>query len=143
MAMNKKPSFPFRGRMTATPFKTVDGVDPLEICDAGPQGAKVVGILASGEDTAARNISLALIVGSDTVVLNTVAVPAGAGKSAAVPPVDLLDGLRDRLPIDGDGQPYMFLSENESFRAMLDAAVTAAEILTVFVIYGTFDDETV
>jgi len=142
MAVNNRPTFAYRPSLSAAKLVNADGTNAVDLISAGDSGNKVVGIFATGEVTANRDVQLVLERGADSFILTTVAVPLNSGRTNALPPVDLFtEELRALLPKDADAQPYLFIMAEDVLQVKVLSAVTAAEQLSVMAVHASFDDE--
>lgn len=142
MALNKRPTFVNRPSLGRATILNADAQALKPLIVAGTSGDKVVGLFASGEVTANRDLQIVLTRGAVDSILATVAVPLNSGRTNALPPIDLFTtALRALLPKDGDAQPYLFLASGDTLNVRALTTVTATEAVTVFAVHGAFDDE--
>lgn len=98
---------------------------------AGSNGNKVVNIVASSNDSSARDIQVSLVRGATTTyLLATTTVVANSGNVAGTAPADLL-AIIPNLARDQDGQPYLFLEGGDSLVVSALTTVTAAKTVNV------------
>lgn len=143
MALNKRPTFVNRPNITPTAFVNSDADDVKALVnDTTGSGVKVVALFATGEVTANRVLKVLITRGVVEHPLVAVNIPLNAGRDPAVPPVDLFtSALREILPKDADGQPYIYLADGDTVSAQIADAVTDTESVNVFAVFGSFDDE--
>lgn len=143
MGLNKTPTFANRGTMLVYGHTDADAGNARTVVGAADnvEGAKLVGAFASNDAASPYDVALILFDGSDQFKLNTVTVPAGSGHDPSTPPVDLLTNLRDMLPVDADGQPYLYLAPGYELLTQPDASVASGKVLATFAVIGTFEAE--
>lgn len=116
-----------------------DGTNLITVVTPGAQGQKVTSLIASSDDTAARDLQLVITKGAVDYPLGTVAIPITAGTIAATPHVDLLaPGMMPGLPTDSDGNPYLLLETGAVLKAKVLVAVTAAKFINIIAKGGDF-----
>ncbi len=94
---------------------------------------------ASSTDTAARVVQLWLTRSATSYLLVSKSLPIAAGSDGSTPSVNLLDRvIWPGLPLDNDGQPYLFLKSGDTLQASMAVAVTAAKEVDVVTEYGNF-----
>jgi hypothetical protein len=114
----------------------------LTMITAGASGSKVVGILLNSTDTAARSITIAANNGATSFPLTTISVPAGAGNgtvnSVSVFNQNAPGGLNGLLPVDNDGQQYIFLPGANTLQMAAVVQLTNALNVYSLVTYADF-----
>ena len=109
------------------------------VVTAGANGSKVVSLLATSTELTANNRDLQVsVIRSATVyILATITVPFSAGFTAAVPaPINLLVNIP--LPVDNDGQRYLFLESGDTLVVASLTTVTAAKTISIHADFGDF-----
>jgi hypothetical protein len=115
-----------------------DTTSQKTVVTAGANGSKVVSLIASSSDTTDRVVQVFLVRSATSYLLCTLTVPLTAGFAAAVPgPVNLL-GFVPNLPVDNDGQPYLFLESGDTLTVASLTTVTTAKAISVHSDYGDF-----
>lgn len=107
----------------------------------GANGSKVGAILATSEDgTADHLVNMYLTRSAEDFLLNAKNVPMASGAGGSVPSVDMFGdtSLVQGLPLDADGQPYLFLEPDDLLKAKFTTALTAGKRLTLMVIGADF-----
>ena len=95
----------------AVAITTASGTAWVTILTGGTSGTKVVGIGAVSESTAAQILQLSVLRSAVNYVLGSVSVAASAGNDGTVAAANLMSStLLPYLPVDNDGQRYLFLS---------------------------------
>lgn len=109
-----------------------DGTGNKTVWTAGTNGSKVVALIASSLEAAAtRDVTVSTSNGTTAISLGTVTIPINAGNIPTVGAIDLL-GLMVGLPIDNDGQRYIFLSGTEILVVKSAVAVTTSLSFVAF-----------
>lgn len=94
-------------------------------------GTKVVSLIAASDDTAARDVTWGVTRGGTFHPLGTKTIPITAGTIAATPPVNLMDpAIVPGLPVDNDGNPYVFLESGDTLQAKSLTTVTSAKLIS-------------
>lgn len=137
MAVTNTPAFPQTPKGGHVTVVNADGTGNKTVITAGSNGSKVVALMAASNDSAAHDSVVSIVRGGTTYVLGVVNVPAGAGASSGVPCTDLLAGLVG-LPLDADGQKYLFLESGDTLVVSMAVAVTAAKTLYLNAVYADF-----
>jgi hypothetical protein len=106
---------------------------------AGSSGTKVVSLTATSTDSTARVITVSLVRSATAYVLTTVTVPITAGTDGTTPSVNLLNtSIFPGLPVDNDGQPYLFLQSGDTLTVASTVTVTAAKAISFTSVVGDF-----
>lgn len=111
-------------------IETADGTSPKSIVQAPAGGLRIDQLTLTNSDVISHDVQFTVFA-SVTVVLGTVAVPAGAGLSAAVPPVDAMPIL---APVLGG----LVLSNGVSLFVAVLVVMGAASTLTILGLGGEF-----
>ena len=136
--MTATPVFVQVPKITPAAFTNADAANTKKtIHGAGVSGSKVISLLATSTDTANRTAQIWLTRGGVSYLLGSVVVPTLAGTDGAVPTVNLLGGIAG-LPIDNDGQRYLFLVSGDTLQASFTTQVTAAKEIDVISQAGDF-----
>jgi len=113
---------PFRASIAIT---NAMGTTAQSLKVGGTNGSKIVAIVATSTDTASRDFRFGILSGGTLYYLDTTTVPITAGTIAATAPVDFI-GASTGLPVDNDGQKYIFLaSASDTLQVQAVTAVTA------------------
>jgi hypothetical protein len=133
------PQAPKRGMVQAV---NADGTGKKAVVTAGANGAKVVSLTAASDDTSNRSFGIYVTRSATDYLLGTVTVPLAAGTDGSTPSVDLLGGgtanLIPGLPVDNDGQRYIFLENGDVLKVAALVAVTAAKTVHFQANYADF-----
>jgi hypothetical protein len=133
MAVSATGSFPQKPKNGNITIVNADASGLKTVYTGGADGSKIVGLLVASDDTSARDVQWGITVGAVFYPLGTVSIPITAGTIAATPMVNLLDLTKSPgLPIDSDGNPYVFLA-SASYTLQIKAltTVTAAKTISV------------
>lgn len=107
------------------------------IATGAATGTKITGLSLSSSETATnRDVAITITRGAVIYNLCYVTVPFGAGASA-VQPVTPFSNIQG-LPIDNDGQRYIFLNNGDLLQMNTTTAVTAARQVDGIAIGGDF-----
>jgi hypothetical protein len=111
----------------------------VTVITAGGSGSKVVSLTVSSTDTTNRDIQVSVVRGGITYVLTTTTVPLTSGFAAGIAPVDLLALFPiGSLPVDNDGESYLFLESGDTLVVNSLTTVTAAKVISAVAVYGDF-----
>ena len=122
MAVTNTPSFPQLPKNGKAQIVNGNGVIAQNVYVGGVNGSKIVSCLCVNTDTSPHTVQLAITRSGVNYLLGTVNVGASAGNQANLAPVELLRSLPGDFPLDSDGNPYIFLNDNNEF---LTVAVTS------------------
>jgi len=139
---NQNVTFVYQPQAALGAIINANGTSPIAIYIGGANGSKVAGsIIASSTDTASRDVLVGVnvggnatlgsaITGGTSITFGAVAVPAGAGQSGAVPPVNLMPTI---MPIDSDGEQYLFLPAAAFLFLQMVVAIASGKQLSYYV----------
>lgn len=132
------PTFPYQPQQSRIQILPADAQAQKTIATAGGNGSKLIGLNVSSTDTVARDVTLSLTNGGTSYPLATKTIPIGAGTVAGTPPVNLLDpAVIPGLPVDSDGNSFLFMVSGDTLTANALVTVTAAKAITL---HATFSD---
>lgn len=114
-------------------FNNADGTTVKTCYTAGVDDSVIKAIIVSSTDTVARDIQFHISDGTTNFQLRRVNIPASAGNSTSVAPVDCLSGFVG-LPLDEHGNRVLRLRRNFQLRANMVVAVTASTDIDVIVL---------
>jgi len=98
---------------------------------------KVVSVTATSDDTAARVVQLVLTRSAVDYVIASYNVAILSGTDGIVKGTNIL-ALAPGLPVDGCGQPYLFLEDNDVLNIKTTTTVTAAKTISVAAVGAIF-----
>lgn len=118
-----------------TPITIVnaDASNKKTACTAGSNGTKVVSLTACSDDTSNRIVQVFLTRSATNYLLGSAVVTTLAGTDGATAVVDLLNNttIFPGLPVDNDGQRYLFLKSGDTLTVASTTTVTAAKTVTI------------
>lgn len=113
MAVTATPALPQNPRHASVQVTTGTGSSALvTLQTGGTNGTKVTSVIASNGDSTANTISVGITTAAVFYPLATVTLPANAGTSSANAAVAMLSTNYITLPVDNDGQQYIFLNSS-------------------------------
>lgn len=126
--------------MEGVQIVNADGTNLKTISTGAANGTKITAVMVATDDTGARDLQVGITrVGPVFYPLGTKTIPIGSGTTAAAAGVNLLDpAIIPGLPIDSDGQPYLFLENGQSLQAKVLVAVTAAKTMSINAVAADF-----
>ena len=117
-----------------------DSTNLVTVLTAAANGTKVIGIVASSDDTSNRILTVGVARSGAFYPFSVKTVTAGYGTTAALPAVNMLDpSYTVGLPYDNDGNPFLLLETGDTLEAKVATAVTAAKSVNIVVIHGDDD----
>jgi len=115
------------------------GTAAVNLVNPGTNGTKVISIVCSNTDTSAYNVTFSVLRSSTTYFLDTVAIPASAGYSASAPPVSILNTTNiPGIPLDSDGNPYLFLEPTDTLQMANGATIAAGKAISCHTVAADF-----
>lgn len=113
MAMTATPALPQNPRHFSVQITTGTGSSTLvTLQTGGANGTKITSVIASNGDSTANTITVGITNTAIFYPLATVTLPANAGTSSAALAVAMLAPANITLPVDNDGQQYIFLNSS-------------------------------
>lgn len=119
--------------VTATHLSSTNKVTIFTSATSG-QGTKIVAISATSTLTTS-NRTCQLFIAGNLVASTTIA--SNAGNSGSVAPANLLS-IWSALPVDNDGQRYVFLKPGNTLQAAVTVAITTSKSITLAAIGADF-----
>lgn len=143
MAQNVNPTFVKTPNNGLAQISTGSGSATVTVYTGGVSGTKVVSITATSCCTSAFDVQWGITNGGTFYPIGDKSVPASAGSTNSVPAVNLLDPSSagtQGLPIDSDGNPFIFLkSTADTLTAKAPGGpVPASTAITLTVMSGDF-----
>ena len=133
MAVTASGSFPQNPKNGNVQILPADASALKTIYTGGANGSKIVSLIVTSSDTSARDVTWGITTAAIFYPLGTVTIPITAGQINSAPAVTLLDlSKTPGLPIDSDGNPYIFLT-SASYTLQIKAltTVTAAKEIDI------------
>jgi hypothetical protein len=137
MAVTSTPALVQNPKITPQSFVNSDGTTKKTIATGGSNGSKLVSLIATSTDTGTRILQLFLTRSAVNYLLGSTLIAIGAGTDGVASSSNLLTSIPG-LPLDNDGQPYIFLESGDTLTAAVTVAVTAAKEIDVHAIFGNF-----
>jgi hypothetical protein len=106
---------------------------PQILLTAGASGSKLLGVLLNSTDSVARAITISANTGAANFPITTITVPAGAG-NGTINSVSVFNqsgpgGLNGMLPVDNDGQQFLFVPFSNTILFATGVTLTAATFI--------------
>lgn len=130
MAVTNTPIFPQALGAGHVQIANADASNLKTIYTAGSNGSKIVAVIAAGNDTSSRDLTLGITSSSVFYELSTYTLAITGGTVAGTPAANLFTGIIG-LPIDNDGQPYVFLKSGETLQVKSLTTVTSGKTIEV------------
>lgn len=110
------------------------------VVTGGSNGTKITALMLTSTDTSNRIVQIAVSRGGTHYIFGTVTVTAGAGTDGVTAAVAVFSSsLIPNLPIDNDGQPYVFLSNaSDTLDISSTSTVTSGKIINALAMEGDF-----
>lgn len=110
----------------------------LALYTCGADGSKITSIIASSNDTAARDVTVFMVPASNVpYAITTVTVPITAGTIAATPGVNFLSATNTPgLPVDSDGNPYILCQSGDVIRVGVKTTAVTANLAIMMLAIG-------
>ena len=137
MAVTSTPVFVKTPKVTQITILPADTTAQKVVCTAGANGSKVVGLIATSNDTATMNVQILIKRSATSILLGTGRIVTLSGTNGAAANVNLLNAISG-LPIDNDGQPYLYLVSGDTLECAVLVTVTAAKTISLTCIHGDF-----
>ena len=140
MALSNVPVFVQTPNRGIYQYTNGNGTTAETLYTAATNGSKVTAIIATSTDTSNRTFNIFLHNGSTSYLLATAIVPASSGLDGSTPSVNCLNsGLIPGLPVDNDGQQYLFLVSGDTIQVQLTtSSVTSGKFVNFYAVAGDF-----
>jgi len=136
---NINPTFPKQPQNGKIQILNGTGTANVTVYTAGASGTKVVAILVSSTDTSPRDVQIKVTNGGTDYVLGTKTIPANSGTAAGTAAVNLLDpNVIVGLPLDSDGNPFIYLISGDTLTAAALTTVTSAKAININAVVADF-----
>lgn len=132
--MSSTPVFVATPKITPASWTNADSANTKKtVCTAGSSGTKLVGLTATSTETAnARVAQIWLTRSATSYLLASVNVPVNSGSDGVTAGINLMGStLWPGLPVDNDGQSYLFLNSGDTLQVSFTTQVTAAKEIDV------------
>jgi hypothetical protein len=102
-------------------------------------GSKITSLILQSTDTAARDVQISISKSGTAYILGTVTCPINAGNTGAIPSVNAFNSTQlPGIPIDSEGNPFVFLLNAETLTISALTTVTAAKAISANAFGGDF-----
>ena len=136
---NKEPTFPLQPQASRVQIVNADAQAYKVGYTAGANGSKIFGVIATSSDTSNRDIAIVITNSAVNYVLGMKTVPLSSGIVAGTPSVNLIDTTTiPGLPVDNDGNPFIYLISGDTLTFQAQTSVTAAKIISIHVFAADF-----
>jgi len=122
--------FPQTPKKGLVQIVNADGTTKKTVVTAGADGIKVVALNASSDDTSNRTLQVFITRSVTSYLIGSAVITTLAGTDGSTLPIDML-ALIPGLPVDNDGQRYLFLESGDTLQVAVTGAVTAAKTVHV------------
>lgn len=134
MTMNAIPAFPGAMGSACVQMANADGTNNKTILTGSNSGSypngSTVGRITTATDDVANTLTISRQIGATTCRVATISIPANAGTSASVSPVDVLAQAFQGVPIN--------LAPGEVLLFKAGTAITGGKFIEVHVEYGSY-----
>jgi hypothetical protein len=130
MAVSNTAVFPQAPMKGLVQIVNADSTGKKTACTAGANGSKVTGLNVCSDDTSNRTLQVFITRSATDYLIGTAVITTLAGTDGSTLPIDVLS-LIPGLPVDNDGQRYLFLQSGDTLRVAITSAVTAAKTVHV------------
>lgn len=115
------------------------GTAVVSLAPGGTNGTKIMGLICAGTNTAAQDIEVTVLRSAVNYPLGTVTVPITAGTIAATPAVNMFNsGNIPGLPIDAQGNPFLFLESTDTLEIQALVTVTSGKTISCSTVAADF-----
>lgn len=136
---NLNPTFPKQPITSRITIVNADAQTQKTGYTAGANGSKIIAIIATSTDTSSRDVQISLTNGGTSYPIGTKTVPLSSGTVAGTNAVNLLDTTNMvGLPIDSDGNPFLYLISGDTLTFSALVSVTAAKTIAIHVFGADF-----
>lgn len=116
-----------------------NGTTQETVYTAGSNGSKIISIIATQDSPTILTFNLFIVNGGTDYLLGFVTVPADAGSSIVIPAVNVLQAAQfPGLPVDSDGNVFLFLVSGDTIQAQLQTAVASPYQANIIAFGGDF-----
>ena len=140
--MATSPTFVGTPKIGLVQIANADGTNAKTVVTAGPSGSKVTGLILTSTEASAntRIIQISITRSSTAYILGSASVTYGAGTDGSTASINGFSTTSiPGIPVDNDGQPYIFLQSGDTLTATLNTgSVTSGKIVSVTAIYADF-----
>ena len=140
MAVTHLPVMVQTPETASATWTNADSADTKKtVATAGTNGAKITAIVATSSDTSDRVAQLWITRSAVSYLLASVNIPDLSGFNGTDVTVDLKNSTSlPGLPVDNDGQTYLFLESGDTLQVSFTTQVTAAKTVYVTTFFANF-----
>ena len=137
--MASAPAFVGTPKCGLVQIVNADASNQKTLVSAGANGSKIVSVMLSTDDTSSRIIQLSIKRSSTNYILGSVTVATLAGTDGVTPAQPAFDlSLLRGLPVDNDGNPFIFLESGDELDIKSTTTVTSGKTVHAVAVYGDF-----
>lgn len=104
----------------------------VTVYTGGANGSKVVSLLATNSDAVSHLVTCQIATAGTNYGGTAITVPGTSGFANSVPPVNIMASANwYGLPLDSDGNPFIFLTSTQFIKCTFATTVTTATVLNV------------
>lgn len=139
MAVTATPVFVQTPKVGLVQILNADASANKTVVTGGTNGTKVTSLTLASTDTSARVVNVNIVRSGTTYNLGAVSVPITAGTDGATLTINCFSPLViPGLPVDNDGQPYLFLQSSDTLSVSAATTVTSGKIISAVAVSGDF-----
>jgi hypothetical protein len=131
MSLSNLPFFPQSVNTDKQTIVNADGQTVKAVSAAGTNGSKVSMLLATSTDTTARDVILYMTISATNYPIGQISIPITAGQLNSAPTINLLNSAQLQLPLDSNGNPYIYLGPGATLSVSAPVSVTAAKTVNL------------
>jgi hypothetical protein len=131
MALSNLPFFPQALNSDKQTFLPADTTTIKAVSAAATNGSKVSMLQAVSTDTTARDVILYVTISAVSYPIGQISIPITAGQLNSAPTINLLNSSQLQLPLDANGNPYLYLGPGATLSASAATTVTTAKQITL------------
>jgi hypothetical protein len=131
MSLSNLPFFPQALNTDKQTLANADGQTVKAVSAAGTNGSKVSMLLATSTDTTARDVILYVTISATNYQIGQIQLPITAGALNSTPTVNLLNSSQLQLPLDANGNPFIYLGPGATLSVSAPVSITSAKTVTV------------
>ena len=139
MAVTATPVFVQTPKLGVIQIANADASANKTVATGGTNGSKVTSLTLASTDTSARIVLVGVARSGTTYNLGAVTVPITAGTDGVTLTINAFSPLViPGLPVDNDGQPYLFLSASDTLVVNASTTVTSGKVISAIANIGDF-----
>lgn len=133
MAVTALPIYPQTIKNSVATCTNADGTIGVNVINGAVEGTRLESWLITSTDSVDRTLQLISVVAGNPILVTTVIIPANAGNTNAIPPVDILRSAQlPGISRDSNGIPYLYIIQSTALRISPTVAITVgAKIVSI------------